>query len=258
MLIPSSRASFGLPRVNVRAWIGALFLIQVSYVVLYPVVQRATLRLFDDPLGCSMECVGPQFVLLMDWFISSASVLVAMISDALVFDELVIFSYHYIYFIRIFLFYRLIFLSFFLPARGVPAWLAGFVMIAHTIGIATLLRIFYVLLAEIEKSKSHLIALQITFKRLFLVTTVKVFRHIEGDSTCSAPAFSITRRLKLSDVCPICYEALSIGSLRSLNSASRSRLNIVAARPLLHGKLDVFTTSCNHSFHRACIMKVCY
>jgi len=258
VVIPSNRASFGLPQVKGRSWLGALLLVQVVHLICYQIVGRNQLRLFEDAFGCAYNCVPPQFVVLIDWFISSVSILVPLITDELLFDDFFYFSYHYIYFNRLFLFYRIVLLALILPWRGIPSWLVGVVSILHFASIVILLRIFYVLLKEIEKSKNTLIAIQLTFRYFIVISLVKVFRTIDGDSISLAPTINHSGSSQFADVCPICFEPLCIGSHRNVTSASRSRVNAAVTRPLAHGKMNVFTTSCHHSFHKDCLMKVCF
>lgn len=258
VIIPSNRSAFGLPQVKGRSWIAALVLIQMSHFVCYQIVGRKQLRLFDDPFQCTYDCVPAQFAVLVDWFISSVSILVPMITDELLFDDSIYFSYHYIHFIRHFLLYRTLALAVLLPGRGVPRWLLSSFSIVHFVSIVILLRIFYVLLREIERSKNSLIAIQLTFRFLIIISLVKVFRSIDGDSITLAPTITQTASAQFADVCPICFDPLTIGSRRNVTSASRSRVNTAATRPLSYGKLNVFTTSCHHSFHKDCLMKVCF
>ena len=258
IIIPSNRASFGLPQVKGRSWLGALVLVQLAYFVSYQVIGIQRLRISDDPFMCSQGCIPAHFVLMVDWFVSSISILLPMITDELLFDDFVYFSYHYIYFVRLFLFYRVTLLVILLPASGIPAWLLGFLTVFHFSIIIMLVRIFYVLLKEIEKSKQSLIAIHITFRKLICVSFVKVLRSIEGNLKSLAPNLSNrTSSAMFSDVCPICYEVLNISVQRNVTSVSKTRVNMSIGRPHSHGKVDVFTTSCHHSFHRDCLMKVC-
>ena len=254
VIIPSRRASFGLPQVKGRSWLGVLVLIQLAYGISYQAISYKSFRLSTDPFDCGKDCVAPLFVLFMDWFIASISILLPMITDELIFDDLVYFSFHYIYFVRLFLLYRVTLLTVLLPIAGVPRLGVALICAVHFLFILVLVRIFYVLLKEIEKSKNTLIAIQLTFRYLVVVSFVKVFRTIEGDSKAVAPCISAKGHGQ-SEMCPICFEGLSVTTQRNVTSASRTRVNISLARPLTHGKVNVFTTSCNHSFHRDCLMK---
>jgi hypothetical protein len=258
VVIPSSRASFGIPQVKGRSWLGALLLVQLVQFVSYQIVTKRDLRILDNPFGCSGTCLPPSFVVLLDWFISSVSVLLPMITDELLFDEFVYFSFHYIYFIRIFLIYRVLLVTLLLPVSGLPLSVVTVMTSVHFSLIFILLRVFYVLLKEIEKSKNSIIAIKLTFRYLLSISFVKVFRSLDGDSVALAPTITQKPTAGVGDICPICYEGLTIGSQRNVTSASRSRVNASITRPMSHGKLNIFTTSCHHSFHRDCIMKVCY
>jgi hypothetical protein len=258
IIIPSNRASFGLPQVKGRSWLAILLLVQVVYFTSYQVIGLQRFRLSIDPFMCSEDCIPAHFVLLVDWFGASISILLPMITDELMFDDLVYFSYHYIYFVRLFLIYRVTLLVVSLPSLGIPSWLLGILIVFHFSIVATLVRIFYVLLKEIEKSKQSLIAIHIKFRNLMCVSFVKVLRSIEGNLKSLSPNLSNrTSSAVFSDVCPICYEVLDGSMRRSITNASKTRLNMSIGRPQSHGKIDIFTTSCNHSFHRDCLMKVC-
>ena len=254
VIIPSNRTSFGLPQVKGRSWIRVFALIQVVYLISYNIVDHGYIRFTMDPFGCGDQCVSSQLTVLVDWFISSISIIVPLITDELLFEDFVYFSYHYIVFIRLFLLYRVIALTLLLPARGLPPTALAIVSALHLFAIMIILRIFYVLLKEIEKSKSSLIAIQLTFTKLGFVSLVKVYRSIEGSNTAVSPPIFASRPAS-NEVCPICFEPLSIPSNRSTTSLARRRVNASVNRPHIHGKLQIFTTACNHSFHRDCLMK---
>ena len=255
IIIPSNRTSFGLPQVNGRSWFATLVIIQVFYLVLYHFVSQDRVRLFLDPFGCrtARDCLTPQFVVVVDWFIASVSIVLPLIMSELLFDESVYFSYHYIYFIRIFLPYRGFALAVLLPVHRVPAWCIVALVAVHLGTIMMMIRIFYVLLKEIEKSRSSLIAIQLSFRLLVIVTLVKVYRSLDGETQTVSPAiFAVSRS---AEVCPICFDPLSIASNRTVTSVSRSRVNASIHRPQMHGKLNIFTTSCHHAFHKDCLMR---
>ena len=256
VVIPSNRSSFGLPQVKGRSWLSVLLLVQLLHLVTYKITTKQHLRWLDDPFGCGDFCIPPSSIVMLDWFISSLSILLPMITDELVLEQFVYFSFHYIYFIRLFLLYRVLLLLVLLPSKGLPAGVLLATTVFHFTCIAILLRIFYVLLKEIEKSRNNLIAVQLTFRYLISMSIVKVYRSIDGDSVSIAPMIGKKTVTAFSDVCPICYECLAIGSQRNVTSVSRSRVNAAINRPLSYGKLNVFTTSCQHAFHRDCIMKV--
>lgn len=256
VIMPSTRISVGLPVVKGRSWLGALLLIQVVYLIAYKVVDRGYLVFVPDLFSCgpSSDCVTPQFSILIDWFLASISIMVPMITDELLFDDFVYFSYHYIVFIRTFLIYRVLLQVLLLPQDGVRISVVVFMSLAHLLSIIVILRIFYVMLREIEKAKSSLIAIQLTFKLLLRVSIVKVLRSIEGETSSVSPPIFTTSNLS-SNLCPICFEPLGISTNRSWTSVSRSRVNASVGRPQVHGKLNIFRTSCNHSFHRDCLMR---
>jgi hypothetical protein len=81
-----------------------------------------------------------------------------------------------------------------------------------------------------------------------------VLRAIEGETSAVSPPIFTPSNLS-SNLCPICFESLGIATNRSWTSVSRSRVNASVGRPRVHGKLNIFTTSCNHSFHRDCFMR---
>ena len=254
--MPSNRLSVGIPEVKGRSWIGALLLMQLVYFIAYKIVDRGYLDFVPPLLNCkpSAECLTSQFSILLDWFIASMSIMIPMITDELLFDDFVYFSYHYIVFVRTFLAFRVVLLIFLLPADGLPVHIVAMISGLHLLAILIILRIFYVLLKEIEKAKASLIAVHITFKFFLRLTVVKVLRSIEGETCSVAPPIFTASNLSGS-LCPICFESLAIATNRSWTSVSRSRVNASVGRPQVHGKLNIFTTSCNHSFHRDCLMR---
>ena len=255
VVIPSNRTSYGVPQVKGRSWIGLLMLVQATYLVGYSVIDRDYLKIVHDPFDCSKNsCLSPHFAILMDWFISSLSVVLPLITDELLFEDFVYFSYHYIVFIRLFLLYRVSSLALLLPKAGLPSYALTGVLLLHVLMVMIILRIFYVLLKEIEKSKTTLIAIQIMFSKFGLVSLVKVFRSIEGSSKALSPPIHNTIPPSV-EICPICFEALTILGSRSTNSLRRTRVNASVNRPQQHGSLHIFSTQCNHAFHRDCLMK---
>jgi hypothetical protein len=255
IIIPSNRTSFGLPQIKGRSWFAVLAIIQVVYLILYHFVGQERARLFNDLFSCrsSRDCVSSQFVVFVDWFIASISIVVPMITSELLLNESVYFSYHYIYFVRLFLPYRVLALAVLLPIFRVPLWFLGAASLVHLGTLAVMVRIFYVLLKEIERSRSSLIAIQFSFRLLVVINLTKVLRSLDGATVSVSPAiFTVSGS---TEVCPICFEPLAIASNRSVTSVSRSRVNASVHRPQIHGKLNIFTTSCNHSFHKDCLMR---
>ena len=231
-----------------------LLVIQVSYLVSYHVVDSGYISIYHDPFKCEHSCVSSQLVILLDWFIASVSVVIPLITSELLFEDFVYFSYHYIVFLRLFLVYRILTLTIFLPVSGVPSWTLFALGVFHIGLILSILRVFYVLLKNIEQSKSNLIAVQISFTRFGFVSFVKVYRSIEGSSITVSPSLFVSQ-CQTNEMCPICFESLSIPGSRSSTSLNRRRVNASVNRPQIHGNLHIFRTQCNHSFHRDCLMK---
>jgi hypothetical protein len=254
IIIPSNRTSFGIPEVKGRSWLLMLMVIQLSYLTSYHIVDFGYVRISHDPFQCVEECVPSQLVILFDWFIASVSVVIPLITNELLFEDFVYFSYHYIVFLRLFLIYRIVLLTILLPGAGIPSWFLVILSFFHVSLILSLWRVFYVLLKDIEQSKSNLIAVQISFTRLCFVSFVKVYRSIEGSSITLSPPLSVSQS-QPNETCPICFESLCIPGSRSSTSLDRRRVNASVNRPHVHGNLHIFKTQCNHSFHRDCLMK---
>ena len=251
LILPSYQASFGVPKLTTMSWIFSLVLVQGVYFVCYSVTSKEYLRLFSNLFECDSvnHCLTPEFTLLVDWFIATMSILVAFFTNEL--SDEVYFSYHYLYYTKMFLIYRAVLFTIFLPEAGIPLSVLVIITTFHIFTLFCLIRVLYLLFKLVESSKPDLVAIQFSFS-IFSIRVVRIFKTISGTDLVVCP--SVDSHISQSEICSICYDPLTFPHPRKSGSIS-SRTNFSMSRTKVFGNLRLFKTACNHTFHRECIMR---
>ena len=259
--LPARNYAFGIPRVHIGTWLMFLLVCHFAYFAAYVMIDKSYIQYIDDPFFCRKQrlstlqvgCVSSVSVLAIDWFIANLSILIPLIITEM--NETFL-AFHYMSYTKTFLLYRLVFLVFVLPIAGSSILAVIVLVLVHLAVIAMIGKIIFAISVDIDNS-NELVAIQFNFTRALGVETVRVHKSVQGSELTMSTTCS--RRVENNrEICPICFDTLLIlPPSRCLIYSNRvyPRFNLSVNRPRFFGKINLFKTDCNHTFHRNCLMK---